>query len=425
MKRLLLGLSAVLVLGAAVAWSGPRAPRPEFDFQRQKRNPISRQPFNNAPGDFQFAVVSDRTGGHRAKVFSRAVEQLNLLQPEFVMCVGDLIEGYTTSGRQLTREWREFQGYLARLEMPFFYVPGNHDISNKTQDKLWQEKFGRRYYEFVYRNVLFIALNSEDPPGVNGGKIGAEQQTWLKKTLAANTKVRWTLVFLHKPMWIMPGVQKSGWPEVEKLLAGRRYTVFAGHVHRYQKFVRHGQNYYMLATTGGSSLLRGVEDGEFDHLLWVTMKKDGPVLANILLDGVLPENLQTIPSEEEGWTEYNRRPTHLVRGKVLFDGRPVPGAEVFFRPTGKRGGWRWPMARTRPDGSFTLSTYELNDGAPAGSYTVTVEWRLPRFTLEGKPGPNKLPARYATAKTSPLKATVKSGNNNVVLELEKPPAEED
>jgi hypothetical protein len=94
MKRLLPGLCTALLVGAALAWSGTKAP-PELDFKREKRNPVSYLRLNNAPGDFQFAVVSDRTGGHRARVFSRAVEQLNLLQPEFVVSVGDLIEGYS------------------------------------------------------------------------------------------------------------------------------------------------------------------------------------------------------------------------------------------------------------------------------------------------------------------------------------------
>ena len=31
----------------------------------------------------------------------------------------------------------------------------------------------------------------------------------------------------------------------------------------------------------GSSRMRGVPYGEFDHIVWVTMKKDGPLLANI------------------------------------------------------------------------------------------------------------------------------------------------
>ena len=61
-------------------------------------------PFLNNPMDFQFAIVSDRTGGHRTGVFSRAMHQVNLLQPEFVMSVGDLIEGGTTNLNTLKKE---------------------------------------------------------------------------------------------------------------------------------------------------------------------------------------------------------------------------------------------------------------------------------------------------------------------------------
>jgi hypothetical protein len=402
-----------------VAWSGPRTPPPEFDFKVEKRNPVSHLRFNNARTDFQFAIVSDRTGGHRARVFSRAVEQLNLLQPEFVVSVGDLIEGYTDNRAVLAQEWREFQSYVARLQMPFFFVPGNHDLANKLQDRLWQEKFGRRYYEFVYRNVLFLMLNSEDPPGTGEGKVSADQIAWLKKTLEANAGVRWTLVFLHRPLWVMTNTEKTGWLEAEKLLKGRPYTVFAGHVHRYQKFVRQGQNYYMLATTGGASKMRGPEQGEFDHIVWVTMKKDGPVLANILLDGILPENLQAIETAETGVLDYYRRPTHPVRGRILFESTPLANAYVVLNSTSKETRPPRADAFTAADGTFSLSTYTANDGAPAGDYKVTVVWRKPFFTAEGKLGPNLLPARYASAETSGLTFTVKRGENRLDIELKK------
>ena len=52
--------------------------------------------------------------------------------------------------------------------MPFFYVPGNHDVTNPEMEKIWEEKFGRRYYHFVYNDVLFLILNSDDPPGTSG-----------------------------------------------------------------------------------------------------------------------------------------------------------------------------------------------------------------------------------------------------------------
>src|SRR5207248_8092742 len=131
-------------------------------------------------------------------------------------------------------------------------------------------------YHFLYRDVLFLVLDSEDPPNNNPGHFSKDQLDWLKKTLDDNKGARWTLVFLHKPMWFYPRPDPT-WDDVEKLLAGRKHTVFAGHVHTYQKAVRNGgNNYYSLATTGGASLLRGAERGEFDHFVWVTMKKDGP-----------------------------------------------------------------------------------------------------------------------------------------------------
>ena len=77
------------------------------------------------------------------------------------------------------------------------------------------------------------------------------------------------------------------------------------------------------------------------------------------------------------------------------------------------------MRRAEADGSFALSTYTANDGAPAGEYAVTVVWWNPPVDAEGKPGPNLLPQRYAKPETTPLKAVVKAGPNEVVLELKK------
>src|SRR5262249_10538977 len=124
MKRILLGLCAVGLLVAAGAWPGTRDAAPDFDFKVEERNPVSHLRLNNDPNDFQFAIVSDRTSGHRAKIFSQAVERLNLLQPEFVLSIGDLIEGGNKDAKKLEAEWREFNGYVERLQMPFFYVPG-------------------------------------------------------------------------------------------------------------------------------------------------------------------------------------------------------------------------------------------------------------------------------------------------------------
>src|SRR5438552_9220373 len=91
MKRLL-GLGAAgafLFAVAAVSMSQGPKPTPsapgEFRVQVEEKNPWTHLRLNNDPRDFRFAIVSDRTGGHRPQVFSRAIERLNLLQPEFVV----------------------------------------------------------------------------------------------------------------------------------------------------------------------------------------------------------------------------------------------------------------------------------------------------------------------------------------------------
>jgi hypothetical protein len=423
MKRLLLAAVTLSLLAVAVGLSGsPPAPSGALQVQVEDRNPWTNLRINNDPEDFQFAIVSDRTGGHRARVFSRAVDQLNLLQPEFVVSVGDLIEGGKEDPERLAAEWREFQGYVCRLQMPFFYAPGNHDISNLFQEKLWQEKFGRRYYHFLYKNVLFLVLCSEDPPKTSS--MSKYQIAYIQKTLEENAGVRWTFVFLHKPLWTHSDLEKNGWLDVEKLLAGRPYTVFCGHVHRYQKFVRNGRNYYQLATTGGGSRMRGPRYGEVDQVAWVTMKKTGPVLANILLDGVYGEDL-TLPVSEEAGIAREQRPTQPVRGRVYFEGTPAAGATVAFHlrsADGKRL-TRAGDALVESDGSFVLSTYTPWDGAPEGEYVVTVTQGGPMSPGDSTPRANRLPARYTRPETSGLAVTVHRGQNEFMFDL-KPAAAE-
>jgi hypothetical protein len=364
--------------------------------------------------------VSDRTGGHRAGIFSRAVEQLNLMQPEFVISVGDLIEGYTTPDRA-REQWKEFQGFICKLQMPFFYAPGNHDVMTPDTSQVWQEKFGRKYYHFVYKNVLFLILNAFDGPEYEikerkyfKGVFSKKQQEYIRQALADNPSVRWTIVALHPPVWAQANVAETGWLDVEKLLAGRDYTVFCGHYHVYQKYVRQGMNYYQLATTGGGSQLRGVDYGEFDHITWVTMKLEGPVMANLLLDGIYPENMKKPVTEETGGIPGYGKSVVPVTGTVSYRGSPTPGAEVFFQQTDN-----FARGRVEADGTFRLTSYRAFDGAVPGEYKVTITWRDPAVTITGQPGPNRLPERYAKPDTSKLTATVQAeGPNRFVFTLD-------
>ena len=247
---------------------------------------------NNSPETFQFAIVTDRTGGHRPGIFEKGVQKLNLLQPEFVVSVGDLIEGYTIDTVEINRQWEEFNGFIDQLQVPFFYVPGNHDYTNEVLAQKWESLYGKAYYHFTYKDVLFLCLNSEDHlRGAGRGTIGDEQYDYIEKTLAENEDVKWTLLFMHQPLWNQQDTLR--WKDVETLLTNRKHTVFVGHNHRYVKYERNNGKYFILGTTGGGSQLRGPQFGEFDHVVWITMTDEGPIMANLMLDGIWSEDVVT------------------------------------------------------------------------------------------------------------------------------------
>lgn len=317
--------------------------------------PYTHLEFKNDPSEFQFAILGDNSGGPRPGVVAAGLEKLNLLQPEFVLCLGDLVEGYTKpDGSPATVQtyrdwWEEFDGFLEALEMPFFFLPGNHDINNPASVEVWRERFGgsREYYHFRYRDTLFLMVNTEDPPKDTNALIeedperaeeiaeayrgiteaiteGAETEQILKLlqpiedflgtinisddqidyfrgVLEANSDVRWTFVLMHAPAWWNPSgmdIDPGRFIEIENLLSDRPYTVFSAHTHVYRYVERNGRDYITAAMTGAMNIPR---PGAIDHVIWVTMAHDGPKIANLLLSGIIDKYG---PAEGDGTLEY-------------------------------------------------------------------------------------------------------------------------
>jgi hypothetical protein len=295
------------LLGFLLALGCRTTAAPSVRHEPEGKGPWTARALQDDPDDFQFVVVTDRTGGARPGVFESAVDKTNLLRPEFVMSVGDLIEGYTEDRAQIDRQWDEFQSFVDRLDMRFYYVPGNHDMTTATLAQAWRDRFGPAYYSFVHRGVLFLCLNTED--GQKPG-LGDEQVESISRAIDEHPEVRWTLLFMHRPLWLSEAGEagRLQFERIERKLAGRPYTVFAGHFHSYTSHVRNDRRYIVLATTGGGSRLRGPLFGEFDHVAWVTMTDQGPRIANLMLDGIADENVRTasqadiVRKIEGGWS---------------------------------------------------------------------------------------------------------------------------
>src|SRR5262249_20243811 len=108
-------------------------------------------------------------------------------------------------------------------------------------------------------------------------------------------------------------------------------------------------------------------------------------------------------------------PVHPVEGIVRFQGKPLAGALVSFRPVDEAkfgDSTPRPTGQTDQDGRFRLMTYSAGDGAPAGSYLVTIAGQArsqdePPSLLDAKRIVTKtdvLRGRFLDPKTSGLKA---------------------
>ncbi|MGD2175153.1 MAG: metallophosphoesterase, partial [Candidatus Brocadiaceae bacterium] len=106
------------------------------------------------PRGFTVAILADRTTGYEAglDVLEQAVGELNLLEPELVFHIGDLIPGYTRDMEQWQRDIERVKAILSRLEAPLFPTAGNHDVITGTGnlddhrgEELYKRHFGPLY----------------------------------------------------------------------------------------------------------------------------------------------------------------------------------------------------------------------------------------------------------------------------------------
>ena len=78
------------------------------------------------------------------------------------MSVGDFIEGYTEERPTILRQWEEFDALTKKLQVPFFYCPGNHDVSNDLMLDIYRKRHGvagKSYLYVVSKSGSFDGLN--------------------------------------------------------------------------------------------------------------------------------------------------------------------------------------------------------------------------------------------------------------------------
>ncbi|MCL2645862.1 MAG: metallophosphoesterase [Phycisphaerales bacterium] len=164
-----------------------------------------------------------------------AVRQVNLLSPDAVFTVGNLVNGLTRSGQEYARQVMAVRGELDRLNMPWYPCVGRRDVmsgerssgqgaaEDRRCEELYKNYFGPLYYSAQCGGVHVIVLNSEEGLG-KGDTIRDGQLEWLKEDLkgafelgrkTGERRTEQVVVMVHRPLW---REKKSNWSKVHDLL---------------------------------------------------------------------------------------------------------------------------------------------------------------------------------------------------------------
>ncbi len=102
--------------------------------------------------------------------------------------------------------------------------------------------------------------------------------------------------------------------------------------------------------------------------------------------------------------------THPVTGLVTINGKNAVGAFVTFFADGPAVDVResLPYGIVKEDGTFVISTYNYEDGAPTGTYRVTLRWPFEPHLAE-----DRLDGAFGTPERAVTTVTIKEGQNEL------------
>lgn len=177
---------------------------------------------------FKVAFISDTHNDY--KEFGKFIDYINNHKGEYSMVIhcGDI----TTFG--VEREYTTAKKLLNKLKVPYFVLPGNHDLISNGPT-LFKNYFGAKDYTFSFKDVRFVLFsnnNFEDP--------GAPRLSWIDD-VALNSSESLKVFATHIPPIVSERFSKGEVDEFKQIVEdeGVEY-VASGHLHKSGSFTDYG-----------------------------------------------------------------------------------------------------------------------------------------------------------------------------------------
>ncbi len=147
------------------------------------------------------------------------IGQVNELKPDAIFFLGDSVRD------GIEEDWKILNQHLSRLESPYYFAPGNHDLQNgRKPKKLWMENVGYLRRSVILGNYKFILLNSD--PDLKKYWLNEEEVEFLKAELKDYQDYDQVFLMFHHELWLFPHVNWE--EEIYPIIKGKIKAVFAG-----------------------------------------------------------------------------------------------------------------------------------------------------------------------------------------------------
>jgi 3',5'-cyclic AMP phosphodiesterase CpdA len=180
---------------------------------------------------FTVAHISDLHCGERyfvPNLLERAIDEINQLAPDVVVCSGDL----TAFG--FRQEFQAAREYFDKLECgAIAVIPGNHDSRNVGYVH-FEELFGERNSVLHLGGVTIVCVDSTEPD-LDHGQIGRGRYPWIEEQFADPADLR--IFVMHHHLLPVPGTGRErnivydAGDAIECLQRAQVDLVLCGHKH--------------------------------------------------------------------------------------------------------------------------------------------------------------------------------------------------